>query len=234
MRQLAPFAFALALLGCSTAVQVMPGPVAQLARMEQAQQAGRTADIAGEKVDAACASTPFSSEACPKIHALRAGACLALAQQQAADGAACPPPTGSAATQINCAADSYALAGDGVLANSGDAAAALQNRGQARYCAARLRPPAEGLAMARAAMADLARPPASGGRDLMAASAALFIAQSTAAPAAERCDAARQATQLAERGLATPDAAPAVLAALRGTRTAAQAEAAAITRCQGS
>lgn len=219
--------------GCETAVHVMPGPTAQLARMEQAQRDGNLAAIERDAPDAACTTSPFGSDACPKIHALRAGACLALARQQAAAGAACPPPSGDGARLTRCAADSYGLAGDAVLAASTEPAAAFQNRMRSRYCAARLVPPPEGLGLAQAALADAARVPPSAAADLLSASAALFIAQSMSASPADRCAAARQARQLAERGLAGAGATPALLDALRGTRTAAGAEAAALAGCNG-
>lgn len=227
------FGLLLACGGCETAVHMMPGPTAQLARLEQAQRDGNFTAIERDAPDAACTTSPFGSDACPKIHALRAGACLALARQQAASGAACPPPTGEGARLTRCAADSYGLAGDAVLAASTEPAAAFQNRMRARYCAARLVPAPEGLGLARAALADGTRVPPSAAADLLAASAALFIAQSTSATPADRCAAARQARQLAERGLAGSDVTPALQDALRGTRTAAGAELAALPRCDG-
>ena len=76
-------------------------PLAQLARWRSAAPDA----IAAEPVVAPC---PAANPACPRLHALRAEACLGRALATRAPGAACPPSR--AAPLLDCAAEGYAAA----------------------------------------------------------------------------------------------------------------------------
>ncbi|PTT89891.1 hypothetical protein DBR42_06985, partial [Pelomonas sp. HMWF004] len=101
-----------------------------------------------------------------------------------------------------------------------------------QYCASGLRAPAEGLALLRQARTELAALPATPERDLLAASAALAVAQRTALPAGERCAGAREAARLAGRAT-TPEAPQATRDAARATQNAARQEANGLAGCPG-
>lgn len=168
----------LLLAGCAPLAGVIDPPVAQLARWQHAAPA----EIAAEPV--AC---PAGHEACPRLHLLRAEACLSLAMAARAPGAACP----ALRDHLPCAAESYAaaraLTPDPKLA-TGEA--------QARLCLAELSAPAEGAQeAARAAGAA-----ASANAPLLGARAALLAARPGAAPDARRCAAARGGLPLAPAG----------------------------------
>lgn len=218
-------ALLLILAGCAS----LPGPVAQLDGFTADQTAGRFDSIAKATVVSDCRATPFGSDACPRIHAIRARACLELARQEAAPGAACPPASASARQNLGCAVESYALAGNAAL-TGGDASNLTENRARARYCAARLQSPAKGLSLARAAGEDMKTLPPSASHDLLAASASLFVAQQATAAAADRCSAAQAASTLAQRGLSAGPTPP-QRDALSGTRVAAAEETRSLPGC---
>jgi hypothetical protein len=100
VRAAAPLLF-LAAAGCAAATGLADPPLAQLARW---RTAGQNA-IAAEPVVAPC---PAGHPACPRLHALRVGACLGRALAARAPGAACP--ASRAAPLLDCAAESYAAA----------------------------------------------------------------------------------------------------------------------------
>lgn len=91
----------LLLAGCATAAALADPPLAQLARWRGADRAR----IAAEPVAAPC---PAENPACPRLHALRAEACLGEALAARAPGAACP--ASAAAALLGCAAEHYASA----------------------------------------------------------------------------------------------------------------------------
>jgi hypothetical protein len=217
------------LLGACAAVPG-GGPSSQLDRMTQAQKQGLDAQNAAEVPDADCVSNP-SAAACLRIQAIRGRACLALAQKEAAPGAACPPP--STRANLDCAVDAYAKAGGTTADEREDAENLAENTARARYCAAGYRAdPAQSLALLRQARSGLGTLAPNPGRDLMNASAALAIAQRDAAPASERCAAAKDAASLARR--AASGAAPANIAtAAQGTQNAARQVAGGLAGCTG-
>jgi hypothetical protein len=206
-----------------------------LERLLQWQKQDNLAAIAAEPVPPGCASMPFKSDACPRIHDIRAYACLALASRETDPHAACPPLDSASARQsLQCAVDSYAIADPPQQTQSANL---RQNRARAFYCGARLRvleggPAEAGAALARRAVDELSRLPPTPAHDHLAASSALFIAQKTQLPSVERCAAARQASMLASRGLNAAAPAPTNLAnLLRATKNAALQEATAIDGC---
>jgi hypothetical protein len=222
------FAAQACLLGCGT------DPT--LERLLQWQEQDKLTAIAAEPVPPGCASTPFTSRACPRIHAIRAHACLALANRETDPHAACPPLHSASARQaLQCAVDSYAIA---VPPQETQSADLRQNRARAFYCGARLlvlegETAETGAKLARRAVDELSRLPPTPAHDHLAASSALFIANRERLLPAERCAAAHQADLLASRGLNAPPPVPIDLAnMLRATKNAALQAAATIDGCK--
>ncbi len=175
--------FAILLLaGCAPLASVIDPPIAQLDRWQHATPA----EIAAEPVDC-----PAGHDACPRLHTLRAEACMSLAMASRAPGAACP----ALVDHLPCAADSYAaaraLAPDPKLA-AGEA--------QARLCLAEFAAtPAEAAReAARAASAATAAPPDRA--PILGARAALIAARPGAGTESQRCAAARAGLRLAPAG----------------------------------
>ncbi len=187
--------------GCPS--QIIPGPVAQLDRYEKAEQAGRPADIVADPISGDCAGGASQSAACPKLHAIRARACLQVARQAAAPNAACP---GSGSRDVlACAVENYGA----VLNDSSFSAEARndfrENHARAAYCLANLSGGTDRQRLGQQAADDLGRLPADPRRDQLAASTWLLLAD--ASTGAARCDQYRQAATVAARGLAAnPDA----------------------------
>jgi hypothetical protein len=185
----APLFPLLLLAGCAVAARLSDPPLAQLARWRSA--APET--IAAEPVVAPC---PAANPACPRLHALRAEACLGRALATRAPGAACPPSR--AAPLLDCAAESYAAALAAPTSSSESAATARPTLraglAQALLCRAELDEPARAVAHAAAAAdaAEGAAPPLAA---LHGARAALLLAR--LGPAEQRCPAARRAHALA-------------------------------------
>ena len=174
------------LAGCTLAADLADPPLAQLARWRDADRA----TIAAQPVVTPC---PADNPACPRLHALRAEACLSLALEARAPGAACPGP--AQAPQLDCAAEGYGAA----LAAGAEGAAVLQaGLAQALLCRAELDPHA--IAAPRAARAAAAARQAPSPRDaLYGAWAALIAARPGAGSDPARCRAAREAMTLAHR-----------------------------------
>lgn len=173
----------LALAACD----LLDAPVAQLDRFEQARREGRLAAIAEEPVPAGC-----TGEACARLHAIRAEACLALALADRAPGAACPGPSEEVRARLDCAAAGYAAAGPAPAFRAG--------RAQALLCRAELAAPDEAAALARTAR-SAAEPAGDARLALLAGRAALLEARGG------DCDAGRAAGRLAAGGLThAPDA----------------------------
>ena len=192
-----------------------PGPVAQLERLQADEQGGRFAAIEAATVDSDCTSAD-ASEACPRIAAIRGRACLQLARDATAPGAACP---GTAQrSRMDCAAASYAGALRSTAFPEVQRQEFLESRARALYCGATYRGAAEGVPLARAAIEALSLLPPEPRRDQLAAAASLNIAGRETLFDAERCERAKDARRLARRGLAaTPgaDLAGALRAAIR-------------------
>jgi hypothetical protein len=169
--------------GCATVAGIADPPLAQLARW---RDAAPRASIAAEPVVAPC---PAANPACPRLHALRAEACLGEALAIRAPGAACP--ASRSAPLLDCAAESYAAA---LAAKAPGAPVLRAGLAQALLCRAELDPPAVAAtrAVAAAEAAAGVAPP-----DLAAlhgARAALLLAR--VGPAPGHCAAARRALDL--------------------------------------
>jgi hypothetical protein len=220
----------LPLLLVLSACAALPGSTAQLERMTDAQTKGLDAQNAAEAPGDECVKEP-SAPGCQRIQAIRGRACLALARKEAAEGAACPPP--SARKHLDCAVDAYSKAGGTTAGELEDKENLTENTARARYCAAGYRStPTEALQLLRQARTGLDTLSPNARRDLMNASAALAIAQRETLSAGERCSAARDASRLAAR--AAPNGAPAGIAsASQGTQNAARQLAARLDNCAG-
>lgn len=177
------------LAGCALAADLTDPPLAQLARWRETNRA----TIAAQPVVSPC---PATNPACPRLHALRAEACLSLALEARAPGAACP---GAAqAPHLDCAAEHYAAA---VTAGAEGKVVLQAGLAQSLLCRAELDPPA--IAATRAVRAAVAARQALPPRDaLYGAWAALIAARPGAGTDPARCHAAREAMALARR--ATP------------------------------
>ncbi|WP_223880660.1 hypothetical protein [Roseococcus microcysteis] len=160
------------LAGCAPLATALDPPLGQLARWEGASDAA----IAAEPV--AC---PPGHAACARLHARRAEACMRLAMDSRAPGAACP---GSVA-HLDCAAQGYAAAR--ALAPH---PALAQGEAQARLCHAAFLPRAEAAAeAARARDAASAAPVES--RGWLRARAALVLSHPAIGNLSANCAAAR-------------------------------------------
>ncbi len=179
-----PVPMLLALAACAPIAAVIEPELAQLARFQSAP----AEVVALQPVHQPC---PAENPACPRLHQLRAEACLALALHARAPGAACPSDAEATRRQLDCAAQSYAAA----LAGAEPPLHPPLQAGlaQALLCRADLSgaDPAA-LAQQAASAAAAATPEAA---PLLAARAALLLAR--LGPAATRCAAAHRAATLA-------------------------------------
>lgn len=160
----APLLLLAAAAGCATAAGLADPPLAQLARW----RATGPEAIAAEPVVAPC---PAGNPACPRLHALRAEACLGQALARRAPGAACP--ASRAAPLLDCAAEGYAAA---LAAGAAGAPVLRAGQAQALLCRAELDEPAAALLRARAAAEAAAGAPP-GLAALHGARAALLLAR---------------------------------------------------------
>lgn len=189
IRLLAFLIFALA--ACSA----LDAPVAQLERWQKQRAVGALAAIAEEPVVRECA--PGTGAACQRLHLMRAEACLAVALQNRAPGAACPGATAREAALLACAASAAQAAEQA----AGEALpAARRMRGQARLCAIENLPPAMAAPAARELITESA-PLLDAEGALLRGRAALVATRPSAGSEAARCAAARAALAEARRGL---------------------------------
>ncbi|WP_144185628.1 hypothetical protein [Elioraea rosea] len=193
------------LAGCQQVGRVLDPDVAQLERYDAARKEGRLRDIANEPVAASCTA---EKQACGRLHAIRAEACLSLALADRAAGAACPAASPSRRADLDCAASEYAAAMASTASGftPADQGAHRLGRAQALYCRAELDTVASGVPFAReSAQVAAGLPPPK--REAIGGSAALFLARPGAGADAVRCERAREAGRLATAGLAAnPDA----------------------------
>jgi hypothetical protein len=167
--------------GCATVAGLADPPLAQLARWRDTPRDS----VAAEPVVAPC---PAANPACPRLHALRAEACLGEALAARAPQAACPPSR--TAPLLDCAADGYAAA---LSANAPNAPVLRSGMAQALLCRAELDDPTRAATRAAtAAEAAAGAPPELAA--LHGARAALLLAR--LGPAPRRCAEARRALDL--------------------------------------
>lgn len=206
------------IVGCET--PGLPGPIAQLDRYQKAEAAGQYKDIVADSLSGDCTGGGSASDACPKLHAIRARACLTLAHQAAAPNAACP---GSGARDLlACAAENYGAVLDSATFSPAQRTDFRDNHARATYCLANLSAGAERQSLGQQALDDLTRLPQDPRRDQLAASTALLLADGASGTA--RCDLYRQAAARARRGLGEQPTAD-VAAGLQSALNTAQARA---------
>ena len=200
--RLLPFVvLAFAMAGCVE--NVIPGPVAQLARYQKAEAEGRPADIVSDALSSDCTGGAARSDACPKLHAVRARACLNVARAQTAAQAACPGP--ASRELLTCAAENYGAVLDNTSVPQTQRDEFREHRARADYCLANFASGAERQSLGQQAANDLAKLSPNAQRDQLAANVWLLLAQSASGQAS--CSAYRQAVTIARRGLAaSPDA----------------------------
>jgi hypothetical protein len=227
----------LLLTGCETGSDLQTVPeVRALQKLQTLQTQQQYSTIAEQPVPGACASPDPGSVACAKIYAIRAQACLLMAQKSAGPDSACPESTPDTRRWIDCAVDGYRKAG-GASQNADELNNLLTNKAHALYCSARLHAPDEAVqarvARAQQAESTLQNAPATAQNAMIRASSALFIAQQTTLTPDERCSAARRARQSANQGLSAPSPDNKWRNALVGSANAARQEAALIAGCTG-
>lgn len=197
------------------------GPISQLNDWHDLESSKQYDKIEAEVIDSDCViQSGKIDEACPKLFAIHARACLTLARIETAETAACPPDTESARQRMDCAAADYDKARSGDFPND-QLVEFTEHRARALYCGAHFRTRSEGLPLAREAVAELSRLPANPRRDHLAASAHLFVAGTDQVSAADRCQSAKTVLHLTNRGLSDGSASVAVADGLRGAQAAA-------------
>jgi len=186
------------------------GPVWQLSDWQDLENAKQYDEIEVEAIDSECiAQDGKMNEACPKLFAIHARACLILARAETSETAACPPYTESARKRMDCAAADYAKARSGNFSND-QLIEFSEHQARALYCGANFRTRPEGVPLARKAVVELSGLPPNPRRDHLAASAELFLAGTDQLSAADRCQSAKKALQFTSRGLADGSASVAV------------------------
>ena len=184
---------ALALSGCAL------GPTKQLSDFKKWEAAGNLTAIEGASIDTSCAGK--ASAECVQLAEIQGRACLNLAKGEAAAKAACPPATDTARRRLQCAATDFDAARAGKQFPPDQLDQITEMRARALYCHANTLSRADGLAEAQQAGRELASLSENPERDQLAASAALYEANTNQVSAAERCGAARNAVKMADRGL---------------------------------
>ena len=203
----------LVLLALTACPPGLPGPIAQLQRFEKAADAGQHAAVANETVSGDCLPGGSGSDACPAIFAVHGRSCLEVARAEAAPGAACPGPTPTAKTALDCAARDLSAAEASRKFDGTKLADIRQNRAQAQYCSATFLAAPDGAPLATQAE-DAMRTANTAGGKVVAARAALYFAARSAFPAAQRCAGVQRARGATRDGQALqPD--PATADALR-------------------
>ena len=188
---------ALLLSGC------VHGPTAQLSDFKKRADAKDWTTIESQTIDASCSAANKSSAECVQLAQIQGFACLTLARGEAASQAACPPATDTARRRLQCAAINFDTARIGKQLPSDQLDEITQNRARALYCHATTLSRADGLPEAQEAGRELSTLAPNPGRDQLAASAALYEANTNQVASVDRCSAARTAVKLADRGLQT-------------------------------
>ncbi|WP_248558469.1 hypothetical protein [Paraburkholderia terrae] len=158
----------------------------------------------------ACASQP-GTEACAKIYAIHAHACLVSATGNPPSHAPCPGRNDPKARWIDCAVDDYRKA-KGATNDPVELSNIAGNQAHALYCSAEFRQfdgkDSEANALASEAIAAVASVPTTAQNARIATSAELMIAQLQQLSSSQRCQAARNAASWATRGLAVTPSDP--------------------------
>jgi hypothetical protein len=216
---------ALALSGC-----VLAPTTGQLSDFKKWEAANNLTAIESQNIDASCTAANKASAECAQLAEIQGRACLTLAKGEAAANAACPPATDSARRRLQCAAADFDAARAGKQFPPGQLDQITEMRARALYCHANTLSRADGLAEAQQAGRELATLGENPERDQLAASAALYAANTNQVAAAERCSAARNAVKLADRGLRNSPSSE-LQQGLSATRDHATAVAGSLSNC---
>jgi hypothetical protein len=174
--------------------------VSQLSDFKKAEAAKDYTAIENKTIDASC-FTDHPTEECAQAAEIQGRACLTLARQEAAPNAACPPATDTARRRLGCAARDFGLAQKSASFSADDRTDITEMRARALYCGATLMTRADGLPDAREAARELDALPPSASREQLSAAAFLYVANTDALSAADRCAAAQAAAARATLGL---------------------------------
>ena len=202
----------------------------QLGNFKKWEAANNLAAIESQGIDASCAAANKGSAECVQLAEIQGRACLTLARGEAAGQAACPPATDTARRRLQCAATDFDAARAGKQFPPDQLDQMTEMRARALYCHANTLSRADGLAEAQQAGRELATLGENPERDQLAASAALYEANTNQVPAADRCGAARNAVQLADRGLQNSPSSE-IQPGLAATRDHAVSVAGSLTNC---
>ncbi len=207
-----------------------PATLTDLQKFKNDETAKNYAGIANTPIPSKCAASDKGSAECVQLAEIQGRACLTLAQQQSAPNAACPPATDSARSQLQCAAANFDAARAGQQFPPDQIADMTEMRARALYCGATLKSSTDGLVDANTAATELATLPPTPSRDQLAASTQLYAANNGVSND-DRCNAAKRAVALADRGL-TENPTNDLKQGLSNTRTHASMVAAHLTNCQ--
>jgi hypothetical protein len=177
------------------------GPTAQLSQFKTWEEANNWTAIESRAIDPGCAAAKQGSAECAQLAEIQGRACLTLARREAVAQAACPPATDTARKRLQCAAADFDASRPGSHFSSDQLDQITEMRARALYCHATTGSRTDGLVEAREAGRELSKLTANPERDQLAASAALYEANTTQVTAVDRCSAARTAVELADRGL---------------------------------
>jgi hypothetical protein len=224
-RTLAPLV-ALALSGC----MVIAPTTSQLNDFKNWEKAGNLTAIEGKSIDPSCSADKKGTPECAQLAEIQGRACDTLVKQDTAAQAACPPFTATTQRRLQCAATDFGQALIGKQFQPEELDQIAEMRARALYCHANTLSRPEGLPEAQEAGRVLATLSENSERDQLAASAALYEANTNQVSAAERCSAARTAVKLADRGLRNSPADD-LQQGLSATRAHATAVAGSLSNC---
>lgn len=177
------------------------GPTKQLSDFKKWEGANNLTAIEGQSIDAGCAADKKGTPECAQLAEIQGRACLTLAKGEATANEACPPPTATAKRRLQCAATDFDTARVGKQFPADQLDQFTEMRARALYCHATTLGRPDGLSEAQQAGSELASLADNPQRDQLAASAALYEANTRQVAEADRCSAAKKAVQLANRGL---------------------------------
>jgi len=216
---------ALALTACSTVADVQS--VDALSSIQQLQAKGDYKQIANQSVPAACDKQNSGTEACAKIYAIHAYACLVSATGNPPSQAPCPDRNDPKAKWIDCAVDGYRKA-KGATNDPVELSNLAGNKAHALYCSAEFSRvdgnDKEAASRVKEAVDAVSSVPTTPQNARIAASAELMIAQLQLS-SSDRCQAARDAVNWATRGLAVTQSDPSEARSLNATLNLARGEA---------
>jgi hypothetical protein len=185
---------ALTLSGCA----VVAPTTNELSKFKSWEAANNLTAIESATIKTNCAA---DDQECVQLAEIQGRACLTLVKQDTQAKAACPAFTPVTQKRLQCAATDFQAALSGKQFPQDQMDQMTEMRARALYCHANTLSRPDGLPEAQEASRELATLSDNPERDQLAASAALYVANTSQAAAADRCSAARNAVTLANKGL---------------------------------